>query len=493
MNWLLLPNQLFYDIKYKKCKIVLYEHNTYFTKYKYHKLRLIYHRATMKKYESELKKHNTVRYESFKTKLNDVLKSFANQKLNIYNPIDFDIEDEITKLCKKHKIELIVHDNPLFILTDNDAEEYLNSTDKLFNAGFYIWCRKKYNILVTSDKKPLGGKWSYDKENRSPFPKDFNKDTKFKINKSQYVLEAKKYVEKYFSDNLGDTELFLPIDNLESKKHFDKFLKERLKNFGKYEDAFKSDVSFGYHSVISPMLNCGILSVKYVLDKTIDYYKKHKATVNLQSVEGFIRQILSWREYQRVVYLKYHEEFNKKNFFKHKRKIPNEWYTGKTGIPPIDDCIEKVLKHSYVHHIERLMVLGNFMMLLEFDPKEVYKWFISLISLDSYEWVMEGNIYGMSQHSVGDLIMTRPYFSSSNYIEKMGLYKRKPNIYDKIKVKNNEYEWYEIWDVLYYNFIYKNKDYLKSNYSTATSVAHWNRKKQSEKDKIIKLAKDYLD
>lgn len=469
---IILPNQLFEDpfyIKDKKIKIYLYEHPKFFTKYKYHKLKLIYHRATMKcYYDYLLSKNLNVSYIEFHEKIN-----YTNH-LKIYDPVDFDILNEFKKKVKNIEI----FESKLFLLTRDDLKEF-SEKNKFIHHYFYKWIRLKYNILI-KDNKPVGGKWSYDIENRNNFEKNF-KEKKITYYENNYIKEAQKYILKHFSKNIGDINVYLPIDFKSSKKSLHYFIKYHLKNYGKYQDAVKSDIHFGYHSVLSPMINNGLLDVKYIIKKVTSIKNK----IPIASLEGYLRQLLSWREYVRMLYVLKYDVFLSNNFFKHKKKINEEWYNGTTNIKPIDDIIHKVLKISYCHHIERLMFLGNFMLLCQFDPKEIYKWFISVVSIDAYEWVMIPNIYGMSQFSVGNLMMTRPYFSSSNYIIKMSDYKKKSG--NQILINKEIFYWSDIWNILYYYFIYNNRKYLSKNYSTANAVYNWNKKSTKEKKKIIKI------
>ena len=210
----------------------------------------------------------------------------------------------------------------------------------------------------------------------------------------------------------------------------------------------------------------------------------------MQSVEAIIRQIIGWRCYIRFVYMFKHKELISTNHFNHVNKLGQEWYNATTNIAPIDDIIKKVLKYGYAHHIERLMYLGNFMLLSGINPKHIYNWF--MIFIDAYQWVMEPNVYGMSQYSAGPLLSTRPYFSSSNYIDKMSNYKKTSNVYKKIKLSNVEYEWFEIWDALYYNFINSNVKTFSKNYALARSVVHWHKKSSQEKTKLLSIAKTFL-
>jgi len=477
---LLLPNQLFkhHDIDFDN--IILYEHPKFFEEYNYHKSKLVYHRATMKSYYNYMNKKYKIKYLNYYEKLD------IKNDMIIYDPIDFDIINDLKKYTKKHKINLEITNNPLFIFTEEELDEYISTTNKpYFNSTFYKWARTKKNILMNKDK-PIGGKWSFDTENRLPFPSTY-KEGKIKFIDNEYIEEAAKYVDKNFGNNIGEINIFTPINHNTAEKYYEEFINKRLSNFGAYEDAISSEVMIGYHSSISALLNIGLLNPLDVINKAIN-----KKSIKIQSLEGFIRQIISWREYVRLLYIKEHTKFNKNNFLDHTNKLNKIWYSGETNIPPVDNVIKKALKISYGHHIERLMIIGNFMLLMMINPKQVYKWFLEVISIDAYEWVMEPNVYGMSQHSVGQLMMNRPYYSSSNYIFKMSNYK-KSDKFDKIELGDEEYDWYEIWDALYYNFINHHKKYLKSIYATANSVSLLNKKSEKEQKRLYHIAKLYID
>jgi deoxyribodipyrimidine photolyase-related protein len=471
---ILLPNQLFKTHTIEFDNIILYEHPKFFTEYNYHKAKLVFHRATMKAYYDIMKKKYNIQYVEFDQKLK------LKGEIIIYDPIDLQIEKEF----KKYK-NLILIQSRLFILTNNELDEYIHFTTKpYFNATFYKWIRVKKNILMKGEK-PLGGKWSFDVENRLPFKTNY-KESELKFTNNSYINEAKKYIETNFKDNIGEPNIFLPITHKDSIIYLENFLKSKLNNFGPYEDAISSDVKIGYHSGISGLLNIGLLEPMDVIDKAINF-----KNIKIESLEGFVRQIISWREYVRLLYKMEHAQFNKMNFLKHTNKLSKVWYTAETGIIPVDNVIKKALNISYCHHIERLMILGNFMLLCQIKPIDVYKWFIEVVSIDAYEWVMEPNVYGMSQHSVGQLMMNRPYYSSSNYIFKMSNYK-KSDKFEKIILDDEEYTWYEIFDALYYNFIDTHKNYLKGIYATANSVSVFNKKSDSEKKKLKNIAKLYI-
>lgn len=491
-TFIILPNQLFKKIDTLKNYDIIYiwEHPTFFTKYKYHKLKLVYHRCTMSSYFEYLKSNLTrsnIIYIPFYKKI----PYSKNDSVTIYDPIDFSILKEFRKYNAN------VLESKLFILTSQEIHEYTENTEKkekkkFVHHHFYKWIRIKKNILIDKNQKPVGGKWSFDMENRHPFDKKYKESPPKIFNNNEIKTNATEYVQKHFPNNPGsfDSIEIYAIDFKSAEKVLNHFIKHKLKYYGKYQDAVRSDVIFGHHSVLSPMINIGLLNPNDIVQKVIKAQKKKSYNIPLSSVEGYLRQLLSWREYVRMLYILKNDVFQKNNFFDHKNKITKEWYNGTTQIQPIDDIIKKVLKYSYAHHIERLMFLGNFMLLCQFHPKEVYKWFISLASIDAYEWVMVPNIYGMSQFSVGPLMMTRPYFSSSNYIIKMSDYTKKSG--DFILLEKKKYYWSDIWNALYYFFIYKNQKFLAKNYSTANAVSNWKKKSLQEKREIIQISKLFL-
>jgi len=476
---ILLPNQL-YDLKnlkvdYKKC--YLYIHEKYIDRYAYNKNRLIFMFACIYAFTDE--------YKIFIIeKINQIP---STENIIYYDPTDIEIDEQIKKRFKKaEKME-----SPTFLFMTTELDEYINNyvnkkKNNYFNATFYKWAREKLDVLMKNGK-PEGGSYSFDTENRKSFETKYE-ESKIKLFKNKFYTKAQKYIETNYSKNPGEFTPFLPVTRKEAQKFFQEFLKKKLSNFGPYEDAIREDVIIGYHSAISALLNIGLLNPLDIVEKTIKYYSTH--SVKIESVEGFLRQIISWREYTRMLYLREHDKFNKQNFFNHKRKINDGWYTGDTKIYPIDIAIKKALKYAYLHHIERLMLITNFMLLTRLNPKDCYEWFISIVSIDAYEWVMEPNVYGMGLHSVGTLMMNRPYFSSSNYIQKMSTYKSKSG--KPIKLGNDEYTWDEVFDALYYSFISDNNIYLSKIYSTASSVYRMKKISKNKINKINDIAKKYL-
>ena len=223
------------------------------------------------------------------------------------------------------------------------------------------------------------------------------------------------------------------------------------------------------------MINIGLLEPLDVVLRAVHFAEKNNIPIN--STEGFVRQIIGWREFIRGMYQCKGSYSRTKNFWSFKRKIPKCFYDGTTGIDPIDNTIKTILKTGYCHHIERLMVLGNFMLLCEIEPDDVYKWFMELF-IDAYDWVMVPNVYGMSLFADGGLFSTKPYISSSNYIRKMSNYKCG--------------EWCEIWDGLFWRFIIKNESVFKMNPRTNMMVNLFKKMEETKKIKHLKIAEDFL-
>jgi len=478
--FLLFPIHLFSNIDIlKKNKVYLIEEPRFFTDFKYHKLKIAYHRATMKSYYQYLKSKNiNVIYIEFHEDLNNFYKDiYSKEKLiSIYDPNDNILRDKLIKLIPN----ININDTQNFLVDKKLLESNINifyKNSKYNHQKFYKWQRERLNILIDKDGNPTGGKWSFDTENRKKIPDNVSIPSILNLdNKSMEIIEdAKEYINKYFKDNYGSLDNFIyPINHKESKKWLLYFLKTKFYNFGIYEDAETMRDPFLFHSVLTPMMNIGLLTDTEVLEITLKYESK----IPIASFEGFIRQIIGWRNYIYSLYILEGSKLSKSNFLNHQNKINKKiLWEGKTDILPIDNIINKIVNYGYAHHIERLMYLGNYMLLCMINPNEVYEIFMEW-TIDAYEWVMIPNVYGMSQFADGGLMMTRPYFCSSNYILKMSDYKND--------------EWCDLLNILYYNFINTHKDYLSTNYATSRQVAFWKKKSESEKKKIILKAKKYF-
>ena len=477
-NLIILPNQLFKEIETMEIEnMIFYEAKEYFLKYNYNKKKIILHRASMQNFYNELihesKNQNTkITYFNYKTELKEIIKDFDS--LSIFDPINKGIKKKIKDLCSALDIDLSILESPNFLSSNKYNKEFFKDND-FFQHKYYQMQRKRLNILLDADGKPEGGKWSFDSKNRKKFPKDVEIPELPEFN-NDYLEEAKSYTAENFADNLGNLENFCyPISRREAEELLDDFIENKLEKFGSYQDGFEKEIVFGFHSLISSSLNIGLLNPKQVVDKVLNYYNENE--IPLASVEGFIRQITGWREYVRAIYQLESEKMIKSNFFKHQRDFPQKFYRAESEIEVLDDSIKKAVDYAYSHHIERLMVLGNFFLLCELDKDQVFKWFMEMY-IDAYEWVMFANVYGMSQYSYPEM-MTKPYISSSNYILKMSHYKKG--------------EWSKIWDGLYWHFISKNKDKFSDTPRMSLMLSLLDRMDQEKIKHHIKRADKFLE
>jgi len=483
---LVFPNQLFeHNPAVIKTNLVyLVEESLFFKQYNFHKQKLAFHRASLKFYQDYLKKEKKqVVYVESNSELSDIrklvphLKKKGIDEIHFTEVVDDWLQKRIVKAAELSGLKIQQFKSPMFLNSKDDLTEYFKGRKRYSQTDFYIHQRKKLNILIDDDKTPVGGKWTYDSDNRLKYPSN-KKPPKVNfpaINK--YSREASAYVEKIFPNNYGviNKQFNYPVTFEESKKWFRQFLETRFEEFGAYEDAIVANEIILNHSLLTPMLNVGLLTPDHILKTTLAFAEKKKIPLN--SLEGFIRQIIGWREFIRAVYELKGIEQRTKNYWNFKRKIPASFWKGETGIEPLDITIKKVLEIGYCHHIERLMVIGNFMILCEFDPDEVYRWFMELF-IDAYDWVMVPNVYGMSQFADGGLMSTKPYISGSNYLMKMSNYKKG--------------DWQLIWDGLFWRFMDKQRKFFLSNPRLGMLIRTFDKMEPKKKMELLNSSENYL-
>ncbi|WP_413678273.1 cryptochrome/photolyase family protein [Prochlorococcus sp. MIT 0916] len=460
--FLIYPNQLFkINQQYNEIKdIALIQDSLFFGcdsqwQLKFHSQKIIFHKATMDAYEQNLISNGlNVIYIKHKrdTRTEDQLNYLKEKGFNYfitYETFDWSLEKRIKDFTLKTNTKLEIIKSPMSLTCPNIVEEIINQKKVYGIQKFYKKQRESLSILIDKDGSPVGGKWSFDKMNRKKIPTSI-KFPRIHIIKENKILNiAKKEVSINYNDYYGKIKKFnYPFTHRDAEEWLDNFLIEKFNSFGDYEDAIDSNQRVLWHSVLSPLINTGLLTPRQIIDKASDFYKSKDIGIN--SYEGFIRQIIGWREFILIIYKRNNLELRNGNFWGFEDKpIPSSFYTGETGITPLDDSIKNILETGYTHHIERLMIIGNFMLLCRFHPNQVYKWFMELF-IDSYDWVMVPNVYGMSQFSNGGLFTTKPYISGSNYIRKMSNYK-----FD---------EWCLTWDSLFWTFIDDYKDKFKNQY-----------------------------
>jgi deoxyribodipyrimidine photolyase-related protein len=488
---IIFPHQLFEKnpILSTCSEFWIIEETLYFNQYHFHPQKLVLHSASMQYYRDYLlAKKKEVKYIQATDKLADCrlflyhLSKLAYKAIHIIDPTDDWLKKRLTKAAYKNKINIIWHENPNFLNTTEELAQFFEGKKKYFQTDFYIHQRKKRKILVDTNAEPVGGKWTFDIDNRAKFPKGEKIPSYPFPLSNKYTTEAQKYVEENFenpyklSTDLILSKQFYPTTHEEAKVWFHHFLKERFNLFGIYEDAMVANESILYHSVLTPALNIGLLDIKELIEETLVFGVKNNVPLN--SLEGFIRQLIGWREFIRAVYEREGTKQRTMNYWGFNRKIPTSFWMGTTGIVPVDDAIQKLRKTAYNHHIERLMILGNFMLLCEFDPDEVYKWFMEMY-IDAYDWVMVPNVYGMTQFADGGIMTTKPYISGSNYIRKMSNYPKGV--------------WEEIWDALFWRFMHVHRSFFLKNPRLGMLIKSFDKMPKEKQHKLITTANNYLE
>ena len=422
--------------------------------YRYHRMRLLHTFVSMRSFRDQLTApgHRVSYFElpdsihcPYWKRVEERVRGKSGIRV-VRNP-DRGFMGALEAFCRERNIPLEVLPCPSFLSQDRHFESHLDKNGKPFMRRFYEQERKRLRVLLDPDGQPTGGKWSYDTENRKKLPKTYREPPLPEVTPSSHEAPVRSLIEKHFPDHPGEIgSLYLPHDHAGALSWLSDFLSVRLEDFGPYEDALDGSRDILHHSLLSPLLNIGILSPRTVVEQTLASARKTGAPI--ASVEGFLRQIIGWREFVRGVDQKFGPIQETSNFWSHHRKLGPAWYSGDTGIPPLDDAIKKVLRLGYNHHIERLMVISNLMLLSEIHPLEAHRWFMEMY-VDSYEWVMGPNVFGMGLMSDGGIFATKPYISGSNYILKMSHYTKGP--------------WCEEWDGLYWSFIDRHRGFFSKN------------------------------
>ena len=478
------PNQLFdpHPAISRKRTVFLIEDPLFFKDKKYflnyNKKKILLHYISMSYFARRLDKrgYNVIQVQHTELLDNDytttLIKDHEISKIHIAEVVDHELSIRIKDASKKTGAKVTIYDSPNFFLNTTDVKNDFADKKFYFMANFYKKQRKRYNILLDSDNQPTGGKWSFDEQNRKKLPKNISLPNEFKIDfDADIFTKSVNKVETNFSNNLGNTRDFnFPCSHEHALESFENFLDNKLELFGPYEDAIPKINSNLFHSVLTPYLNIGLINPKKVIELVLE--KSREKTIPINSLEGFIRQVIGWREFIRGIYQESGVKQRTENFWRFRNKIPISFYEGATGIDPVDFVIKKSKGNAYAHHIERLMIMGNFFFLLRIDPDYVYKWFMEFY-IDAYDWVMVPNVYGMSQFADGGLMSTKPYISGSNYILKMSDYK-----------KGN---WSKIWDALYWEFIKDERAFFLKNPRMAMMVRIYDKKTTEMKNEYKKL------
>ena len=485
--FIVLGNQLFHPKHFKDYKSSLFflaEDFELCTYEKHHKQKITFFLSSMRSFKDELDQagykviYHKIEDKEFKDdyvkKLANVIKNKKIKNVNFFEIEDKPFEKKIVSYLKKQKVDYKILKTPMFLSSRDDFISYLGKSKKPFMANFYKIQRTKFNILMNKDGSPKGGKWSFDSENRKKLPKDIKLPKQPIFKETEHTKKLKKIINEKFPKHPGDTNQFwIGTTRKDAKLVLDNFLKNKLKLFGDYEDAVDQRDNILFHSALSPFINNGFITPQEILDELTKFEKK----VSINSYEGYLRQVIGWREFMRGIYQNFDDKMQKSNFFSHKNKMKNSWYEGTTGLDPLDHAIKNAKDYAWSHHIERLMILSNIMNLCEIEPRQVYKWFMEMF-MDSSEWVMSPNVYGMGLFSDGGTFATKPYICGSAYFLKMMDFKKGP--------------WCNIMDGLYWRFIDKNKKFFLKNPRLSMMVRILEKMKPDRKKEIFSAANTFI-
>ena len=403
-------------------------------------------------------------------------------------PDEYRLDEQLKSFCKAIGITSQVFDSEHFMSTRLELRDFFEGKKNYLMESFYRSMRRKYDLMMDGDQ-PVTGKWNYDKENRKKIPKDhvpieplvFEKDVS---EVHQRIIDA----EVKTIGNIDPTNFIWATTREESLQVLDFFIKKCLPLFGTYQDAMTPHYWSLYHSRISFSMNVKMLSPLEVVKAANAHWKKNQDQITIAQIEGFVRQIIGWREYMRGVYWAKMPEFSELNYLEHNNKLPNYFWTGKTKMHCVRHSVQQSLDYAYAHHIQRLMVTGNFALLAGISPDELDEWYLG-IYIDAIEWVEITNTRGMSQFADGGIVGTKPYVSSANYVDKMSHY-CKTCFYNK-KEKTGERAC--PFNSLYWDFYDRHRDKLEKNPRIGMAYRLWNKMDGEKRADILKQAEVYLN
>lgn len=448
-------------------KILLIESIHDLGRHRHHKKKLVFLLSAMRHFYLKYKDKYNIEYIKTDKSIYDILETYTN--LYAIEPGEW-FYSEIF-----HKLNIQILPDVRFMCSSEDFKSFAKGKKKLLMEHFYRFMRKKTGFLMNGEK-PMGGEWNFDQYNRKPWPKNMPTPPNPSHYEDSIIIQAIEDVNKYFHSNFGDIHPFwLEVTSEKAEAALDLFLKSRLENFGLYQDAMLSGGDFLFHSGISAYLNIGLLDPYEVCKKAAS------ANKCIQSTEAFIRQILGWREFVRGVYWLHMPEYAHSNYFDHHNPLPSFYWTGDTDMHCVKECVKMTQKMSYSHHIQRLMITGNFANLAKINPQEVSQWYLYVYA-DAYDWVEKPNTIGMAMYADGGIIGTKPYIAGPNYINKMSNFCKNCAYDPQIKSGSRTCP----FRFLYWNFLLENKEKLKNNPRMQIALKNLNKinieeiKKQSD-------------
>ncbi|WP_242095067.1 cryptochrome/photolyase family protein [Aestuariivivens sediminicola] len=463
----------------------------------HHILKVVGFFAAMRQFAKDLKtkKHRVAYFEidapnntqNLEENLSTLISDHQIERFEYMEPDEHRLDVQLHEFCKSIEIPSKMCSSEHFYTSRFELQSFFKGKNQFLMETFYRYMRKKHDILMVG-KHPEGGKWNYDKSNRKPWKehidippfKQFDNDV-------STVLTA---IEKDNIKTVGFIEnstLDYPISLHQAEAQLQYFCEHLLIHFGDFQDAMHTHEVYLFHSRLSFALNIKLISPKHVVNRVLDYYRAHEEEIHISQVEGFIRQLLGWREYMRGMYWMLGIDYKKKNALKSTNHLANFFWTGNTKMNCLKNAITNSLQNAYAHHIQRLMITGNYALLTMTHPDEVDAWYLGMY-MDAIEWVQLPNTRGMSQYADGGLIATKPYISSANYIHKMSNYCQ-DCYYDKKSVTGPEAC---PFNSLYWNFLDEKRDQLENNLRMKMMYSLLDKKDASELNAIKEKAQHII-
>ncbi len=453
--------------------------------------------AAMRNFASELK---AMGHEVIYLKINDKentqslvenLQLLINQnkieKFEYQLPDEYRLDQQLQAFCKQLSIPTHVVDSAHFLSTRDDVKVLFDGKKQILMETFYRTMRKRYNILMDGEK-PVGGKWNYDEDNRKKWKGTpaSPKHNLLKIDVSEVVKDIEKSGAAYFG-NINPKVFNWPVSRKDALGVLTYFIQESLPYFGHFQDAMSTKENYLFHSRLSFALNVKLISPIEVVDKAVKAWQHNQAIITLPQIEGFVRQIIGWREYMRGIYWWKMPDYETMNYFKHQTKLPHYFWDADTKMNCIKHAVQNSLDHAYAHHIQRLMVTGNFALLAGINPTELDEWYLG-IYIDALQWVEITNTRGMSQFADGGIVGSKPYVSSANYIDKMSDYCGSCHYNKSVKYGDKACP----FNSLYWHFYERNQQLLGKNNRIGMMYNVLNRMQPDEREKLINKAEIYL-
>lgn len=468
--------------------ILMREDERLATVHRHHRRKIALFFAAMRAFASDLRlSGREVRYRRWGEAdgcdgVFDMLARSGAGRVWLHEPSDRRFAGELTAWGASADVELRLLPSPKFLTSREEWERWRRRSERLLMGDFYAYQRRRLGLLVGPGGEPLGGRWSHDAENRRPLPREVLPPPAYGFPPDPETRAVIALVDREFPDHPGRAEGFeYATTHADAAAWLETFVEERLERFGPYEDAIPSRERVLFHGVLTPYLNCGLLTPAQVVEAALR--RNALAPIAINSLEGFLRQVVGWREFVRWVD---HDLYAERgwgeaepwpNALGATRRLGPEWWSAETGLPPLDTVIRRAAEHGWTHHIERLMVAGAAMTMAGVAPTEQYRWFMEMY-VDSAEWVMAPNVFGMTSFADSGLFTTKPYISGSAYLLRMGDHPRGA--------------WCDVWDGLYWGFVRRHRDLFAANPRTSAATAGYERLDPLRRDRILAAAEAFV-